>query len=59
MNTTQRFPRASRDNCLRAPDVMQGPYRRGYDVTRAGHRAVALVGAVGIAVAVVLLALVM
>lgn len=26
--TTERFPRASRDNCLRSADVFAGPYRR-------------------------------
>ena len=26
--TTQRFPRASRDDCLRSADVLSGPYSR-------------------------------
>jgi hypothetical protein len=28
MPVTSRFPRSTRDNCLRHPDPMQGPYRR-------------------------------
>lgn len=52
--TPLRFPRASRDSCLRAADPMQGPYRR--DITLMGHRFVVRFAFVGVVVLVVLLA---
>ena len=45
-----RFDRASRDNCLRAADPVQGPYRKRFDITQAGHRFAVRFCVVGLAV---------
>ena len=50
-NDTLRFPRAARDNCLRAADPVQGPYRSNC-VTHAGHHAVVWVSIVGLVIVV-------